>query len=161
MRSRPVLTADVPAIRAARPGDAQQLIVMMRALARFEGYLDGFRVSAHDLRERAFGADAQCSILVADDGGGRLAGYAVYLVQLYTYDLRPNVLLKELFVDGACRGRGVAWALLERLRQDAAELAAGRIAWLVLPSNEPAKRLYRRFGGGPDAYWEHWQLTLA
>lgn len=147
-------------VRAAGPGDVGQLIGLMRSLAAFEGYLDRFCVAAQDLRERAFGAAAQCRILVVDGRDGMLAGYAVYLVQPFTYDLRPSVTLKELFVDAGHREQGVAMALLERLKQEAEGLGAGRILWLVLPSNEPAKRLYRRFGGCPDGYWEHWQLAL-
>jgi GNAT superfamily N-acetyltransferase len=151
---------EVFAVRAASPDDVGQVNAMMRSLAAFEGYLDCFRVATQDLRERAFGANPQCSILVADGRDGMLAGYAVYLVQPFAYDLRPSVTLKELFVDSDHRGRGVAIALLERLRQDANRLGAGRILWLVLPSNEAAKRLYQRFGGSPDAHWEHWQLEL-
>jgi GNAT superfamily N-acetyltransferase len=147
-------------IRRAVPADAPALIVMMRALAAFEGYLDQFAVSESDLLARAFGPAAQCFILLAESNDGAPAGYAVYLVQPYTYDLRQNVTLKELFVAQSQRGQGVAMALLEQLRTEARALNAGRILWLVLPSNQAAKRLYRRFGGAIDGAWEHWQLTL-
>jgi RimJ/RimL family protein N-acetyltransferase len=50
--------------------------------------------------------------------------------------------------------------LLAGLRREAERIGAGRITWLVLPANEAAKRLYRRFGGAPDADWEHWRLAL-
>ena len=32
--------------------------------------------------------------------------------------------------------------------------------WLVLPTNDGAKRLYRRFGGTPDPDWEHRRLIV-
>jgi GNAT superfamily N-acetyltransferase len=147
-------------IRPARPEDAAALIGMMRALAAFEGYLPRFRVTAHDLHTRAFGPGAQCGILVAQGEDGRLAGYAVWLVQAFTYDLRPNLTLKELFVEQAQRHRGVAADLLAGVRREAERIGAGQIAWLVLPDNEAAKRLYRRFGGAPDPDWEHWRLAL-
>jgi diamine N-acetyltransferase len=147
-------------VRAARPDDAEPLIVMMRALAAFEGYLPAFRVTAGDLRVRAFGPGAQCGILVAQGSDGGLAGYAVWLVQAFTYDLRPTVILKELFVDVTYRNQGIAAALLDSLRREAERSGAGQITWLVLPSNDAAKRLYRRFGGTPDADWEHWRLAL-
>lgn len=147
-------------IRHALPADAPALIVMMRALAAFEAYLDHFAVSESDLLARAFGPTAQCTILLAESTDGGPAGYAVYLVQPFTYDLRPNVTLKELFVAQDRRGQGVAMALLERLRMEARALNAGRILWLVLPSNQAAKGLYRRFGGAIDGAWEHWQLTI-
>jgi hypothetical protein len=64
-------------VRLARPDDADALIGMMHALAAFEGYLARFRVTAGDLRARAFGPDAQCYVLVAQGDDGGLAGYAV------------------------------------------------------------------------------------
>jgi len=147
-------------IRRAEPGDCAHLVEMMRELAAFEGYLDDFRVTARELEARAFGPAPQCAVLVAQGPGGALAGYAVYLVTPFTYDLRPGVTLKELYVARDYRQQGVAAALLARLRQEACDLGAGRIRWLVLPSNDQAKRLYRRFGGAPDTAWEHWQLAL-
>ena len=147
-------------IRPARPDDAEALIGMMRALAAFEGYLPRFRVTARDLPARAFGPGAQCGILVAQGEEGQLAGYAVWLVQAFTYDLRPTVTLKELFVDPAYRSRGIAADLLAGVRREAERIGAGQITWLVLPTNEGAKRLYRRFGGTPDPDWEHWRLIV-
>jgi diamine N-acetyltransferase len=147
-------------IRPARPEDAEALIGMMRALAAFEGYLPRFRVTARDLHARAFGPGAQCGILVAQGEGGQPAGYAVWLVQAFTFDLRPTVTLKELFVDPAYRNRGIAEDLLAGLRREAERIGAGKIKWLVLPTNDGAKRLYRRFGGAPDPDWEHWRLAL-
>jgi hypothetical protein len=46
------------------------------------------------------------------------------------------------------------------LRREAERIGAGQITWLVLPTNEGAKRLYRRFGGEPDPDWEHWRLIV-
>jgi GNAT superfamily N-acetyltransferase len=148
------------AVRPARPEDAGTLIGMMRALAAFEGYLPRFRVTAADLCARAFGPGAQCGILVAQGEDGHLAGYAVWLVQAFTYDLRPTVILKELFVEPAHRHRGIAADLLAHLQREAERIGAGQITWLVLPVNHAAKRLYRRFGGAPDTDWEHWRLAL-
>ena len=147
-------------IRPARPEDAEALIGMMRALAAFEGYLPRFRVTVRDLHTRAFGPGAQCGILVAQGEDGQLAGYAVWLVQAFTYDLRPTVTLKELFVDAPYRSRGIAADLLAGLRHEAERIGAGQMTWLVLPTNEDAKRLYRRFGGAPDPDWEHWRMIV-
>nr|WP_267874848.1 GNAT family N-acetyltransferase [Telluria antibiotica] len=105
----------------------------MRALAAFEGYLTQFRATAGDLRARAFGRDAQCGMLVAQGDDGALAGYAVWLVQPFTYDLRPTVILKELFVDTAYRRDGIASHLLARLRCEGERIGAGQVTWLVLP----------------------------
>lgn len=135
------------------------MLAMMRELARFEGYLAGFRVTESDLAERAFGPQPQCHVLVAEMQDG-IGGYAVWLLTPFTYDLRPTVTLKELYVAPRHRGQGAAGALLARLREEALARKAGRIQWLVLPDNEAAKRVYRTFGGGEDRDWEHWQLAL-
>lgn len=147
-------------IRLAVPADVALLLPMMRQLAAFEGYLHQFAVCESDLLARAFGPGAQCTIIVAETAADALCGYAVYLVQPVTYDLRPTLTLKELFVADGRRGQGVAMALLQRLATDGRSLGAGRIDWLVLPSNDAAKRLYRRFGGSVDSDWEHWQRAL-
>jgi ribosomal protein S18 acetylase RimI-like enzyme len=65
-----------------------------------------------------------------------------------------------LFVDPAYRNQGIAADLLAGLRREAERIGAGQITWLVLPTNDGAKRLYRRFGGSPDPDWEHWRLAL-
>jgi len=145
-------------IRPALPADVPQLIAMMRELARFEGYLDHFRVTEDELAIRAFGPRPQCHILVA--GGKTISAYAVWLITPFTYDLRPTVTLKELYVAPQQRGNGTARALLDRLREEAQHIGAGRIQWLVLPSNDAAKRLYKGFGGDIDRYWEHWQAPM-
>lgn len=151
----------MPSIRPALPADIPLLLAMMRELARFEGYLDDFRVTEEELLSRAFGPQPHCHILVVQGKvPGTLGGYAVWLVTPFTYDLRPTVTLKELYVAREQRGQGAARALLNRLHADARSIGAGRIQWLVLPSNEPAKHLYRTFGGDIDTYWEHWQLGL-
>ncbi len=151
-------------VRRATTDDVAPLLDLMRALAVFEGYDAQFRVGAADLLARGLGggsAPPQFIALVAEDAAGTLCGHAVLVVTPYTYDLRPTVWLKELYVHADHRRRGVAEALLAGVRAEAQALRAGRIRWLVLPDNEPAKRVYRRFGGAPDTAWETWELRLA
>lgn len=150
-------------IRAAAADDAESLIPMMRALAVFEGYDDRFAVNAQDLVVRGLGKGSRSEFhaMVAEIEGIGLAGYVVFMVVPFTYDLRPTLVLKELYVDGRYRRWGLGRRLFEAVRGYAAGVEAGRIRWLVLPSNVPAKRLYAACGGRPDTAWETWECTLS
>jgi len=149
------------AIRTAVPADASALLQLMKRLAVFEGYAAQFAVTERDLIERGLGAaSAQFTAIVAEHAPGELWGYAVVCVLPFTYDLRPTLILKELFVDDAGRGRGVGAAIMAAVVAHARDLGCGRMKWDVLPGNPRAKAFYRRLGGAPDTAWEAWILRL-
>lgn len=138
-------------IREARPDDVPVVLDLMRALAEFEGYLDDFAVDADALLARAFGAAAQCQVFVAETDS--LCGYAVVQVLPFTFDLRPSVRLKELYVVQGQRGGGIGEQLLRRIAHWALEQGAGRLLWDVLAGNDAAERFYSRLGGRRDSKW--------
>ncbi|MBC7974380.1 MAG: GNAT family N-acetyltransferase, partial [Myxococcales bacterium] len=76
----------------------------------------------------------------------------------FTYDLRPTLVLKELFVAEPTRATGIGRALMTAVLAHARTTGCGRLQWDVLPDNHRAKAFYRRFGGQPDAAWERWIL---
>ncbi len=127
---------------------------MMRGLAEFEHYLEEFSVTESDLDERAFGPDPECRITVAEDRAtGDLAGYAVAVSTPFTYDLKPTVTLKELYVCESARSRGVGRALLQAVAADAVEAGAGQLKWDVLAGKRRAEAFYRSLGGRRVRKW--------
>ncbi|ENA27497.1 GNAT family N-acetyltransferase [Pseudomonas luteola] len=144
-------------VRAATPEDVPTLIELMRALAAFEDYLDGFRVNEQVLLNRAFGPSAQCQVFVAQ-WMSQIAGYAVVLEIPFTYDLRPTVLLKELYVVDHCRSEGLGQALLQQVAVWARAKGAGRLKWDVMVGNHRAAKFYERLGGLPDDKWLAYQM---
>jgi GNAT superfamily N-acetyltransferase len=162
--SEPVTGIRVPgeAVRLAGARDAEPLLQLMHQLAEFENYRAGFRVSVGDLLARGLAAsqDGQFQAFVTDSGTAGLSGYAVVQEVPFTFDLRPTLILKELFVSQDCRGRGVGTALMSTVLDYARARGCGRLRWDVLPGNEAAKRFYRRFGGDKDSAWENWALVL-
>ena len=148
--------------RAATPADAEALLGLMRQLAQFEGYAEHFAVTERDLIERGLAATTapEFVAMVAELPPGRLCGYAVVHDVRFTYDLRPTVILKELFVASTDRRGGAGSALMIAVLAHARRAGAGRLCWDVLPDNTHAKAFYRRFGGAPVTTWERWILPL-
>lgn len=149
-----------PVVRPFEPQDVDAVWRLMRDLAVFEGYIDAFAVTPGDILAHGFGPTPAFGVFVAvvDEA---VAGIAVHYRIPWTFDLRPVVVLKELFVAEAFRGSGVGNALFAQLRAHAAEIGASGLRWTVLPDNEPAKRFYAGQGGQRDAAWEHWCLPIA
>jgi ribosomal protein S18 acetylase RimI-like enzyme len=141
-------------VRSVRRSDAARLVRLMRGLARFEGYLDRFAITGRELRRRAFGPNRECAIEVAEDiASGNILGYAVILTTPYTYDLKPTLTLKELYVERGARGRGVGTALMRAVAVRASALSAGRLRWDVLPGNDRAEAFYQALGGRRVDKW--------
>jgi ribosomal protein S18 acetylase RimI-like enzyme len=147
-------------IRRAVAADVPQLLVLMRKLAAFEGYLDRFVVQESDLIERGFLSNRPEFMAWVAAGPNELQGYALAYSIPFTFDLRPTVVLKELFVDESARGQEFGSELFQAVIRYARSIDARLIRWQVLPDNEAAKRFYRRLGGESDASWESWTLSL-
>jgi GNAT superfamily N-acetyltransferase len=126
----------------------------MRDLARFEGYFESFAVTIAELRRRAFGPNPECGIEVAEDvASGSILGYSVILTTPFTYDLKPMLTLKELYVAPEARGRGVGKALMRAVGVRATVVSAGRLRWDVLPGNDRAEAFYQVLGGRRVDEW--------
>lgn len=149
-------------IRPARAADAPQLLSLMQGLAHFEGYDDRFAVTRDVLIERGFSPHRppEFTAWVAEIGAS-LVGYALIYVIPYTFDLRPTVVLKELFIEETARGCNFGHGLMNAVIEHARSLNARLIRWQVLPDNEPAKRFYRQHCAAQDADWESWFIELS
>ncbi|MFZ6734517.1 GNAT family N-acetyltransferase [Undibacterium sp. Ji42W] len=148
-------------VRYAEAADASALLAMMRELAKFEGYLKSFRVQEQDLLAGGLGEEAtQFHALLAFSADGVLLGYAVLVEIAFTFDLRADCRLKELYVSPAARRLGVGAALMQAVLMHARSRGCGRLKWDVLPGNENARQFYRCYGGKPDTDWEAWILPL-
>ncbi|HEX4708982.1 GNAT family N-acetyltransferase [Phenylobacterium sp.] len=137
-----------------------QLVDLMRRLAVFEDYLDAFAVTEAAVIEAGLGPTPRFGALVADDGAGRLLGMAVHYVIPWTFDLRPTLVLKELFVVEEARGKRIGAALIAALIAEGHRIGASRINWTVMAGNHRAEAFYTQAGGEPDRKWLPWSLQL-
>lgn len=115
-------------------------------------YLDGLDVAedAARHRERLLRGDGGVVNLVAETGGGEVAGWAAFGpyrdgdrrtgdAELYALYLRPEHI-----------GRGVGRALLTEAARRCAAAGHRRMYVWVLQGNAPARRFYERAGFGAD-----------
>jgi len=147
-------------IREFRRDDASGLLALMRGLAEFEDYADEFAVTEGDLLIRGLSDDSEFTGLIAETDDKQLVGMAVYYPIPYTHDLRPDFVLKELFVADEHRSTGVGQALMKRLVEIAKQQGCTRIKWLVLRNNHRAKKFYQALGAAHDEKWEPWLLKV-
>ncbi|WP_075291065.1 GNAT family N-acetyltransferase [Pararhizobium arenae] len=147
-------------IRAFEQKDVSDVLALMRGLAVFEGYIDDFRVTEADLVEHGLGPSPRFGVFVAVLAG-KVIGIAVHYQIPWTFDLKPVVVLKELFVAEEARGIGAGEALFHRLTAYARDIGASKVAWTVLDGNEPAMRFYDRQGGVPDTLWKPWFVRIS
>ncbi len=155
-------TTEAVVVRQFRRDDACELLSLMKRLATFERYIDDFRVSEDDLCRHGLGDQALFQAFVAEEvATQRLVGMAVTYVIPWTYDRRPTLVLKELYVSEDARGLGVGRRLMTVVAQRAESIGAGQLKWTVLPDNTVAQQFYRSLGGRPDADWMPWQMDAA
>lgn len=73
---------------------------------------------------------------------GAIAGFAIRVLHPFTWGVGPACLLEDLFVDPACRGRGVGRALIDALLAECSARGWERLYWHTKQDNATARRLY-------------------
>lgn len=153
-------STDSVIVRRFVESDAPELLELMKELAVFEGYIEDFRVTEGDLCHHGLGENPRFIAYVAMDSRSQsLEGMAVTYLVPWTYDLRPTLVLKELFVRRASRGRKIGERLLRRVARLALKSGAPRLVWQVLGGNSAAANFYDKLGGQHDRKWQNWQLS--
>jgi GNAT superfamily N-acetyltransferase len=132
------------AVRPIDHDDASALLYMMRELARFENQEYLLAATEESIRRDGFGATAQFSGFIALDGR-EPAGFVTYGNAYTTWGARQFILVDDLFVREAYRGRGVARQLMGTIEK--LVLSRGTYArWTVSPGNERAIAFYKSLG---------------
>jgi GNAT superfamily N-acetyltransferase len=149
----------IPVIRKAAEADIPKLLPLMRELAEFEKYAEDFAVTEEVLREQGFRRsppDFHC--LIAEEAG-ELVGLLVYYFVLFTYRVKPNLIIKELYIAKRHRREGVGKLLMKAVAREAARARCGMIKWWVAKWNEPGIEFYKRLGAEIDSDWHEFQLS--
>ena len=147
------------AVRKAVEADIPNLLPLMRELAEFEKYAEDFAVTEAVLREQGFRhSPPEFHCLVAEKGG-ELVGFLVYYFVPFTYRAKPNLIIKELYIAGQHRSRGVGKLLMQAVAKEAARSGCGMIKWWVARWNKRGIEFYKRLGAKIDRDWHEFQLS--
>jgi len=141
-------------IRKATEKDIPQLLNLMKGLARFEKYIDSFRVEEKHLLEQGFRKDPpDFYALVGEKGDGSLLGMLVYYFVPFTSQGKPTLYIKELFVDERGRDIGVGTDLMKAAAEIALNHGCGAMKWLVAQWNKDGIRFYELLGAKANPQW--------
>ena len=147
-------------VRPARPDDRGAIVTLIRALAEFEKLPPPGADAEQRLLADAFEATPpRVELWVAEDGGAAVA-YAATFMTDSTFRCRTTLFLEDLFVHPSARRRGVASAILARLRAEAEARGCGRFEWMVLDWNVDAQALYQKIGATMLPEWRLVRVDL-
>jgi GNAT superfamily N-acetyltransferase len=135
---RKMSLADVPAIA----GLAAEFAQYLRGL----GDTTEFRLNADALERDGFGPEPAFGGVVAEMAGV-VVGYLLYHDGYDTDAAYRLLVVADLFVTQAARGRGAGAVLMREARQIAVRRGAKRLVWTVYKHNIEALRFYERIGG--------------
>ena len=79
----------------------------------------------------------------------RVIGFAMCVLHEGTWSTAPICYLEDLFVDAALRGAGTGQALIDALMEEGKREGWSKLYW-VTRQNNPARKLYDRFGEADD-----------
>ena len=126
-------------IRPARPEDSDAVFGLLTQLAQsFHPDRSEFDITFESFAH----GDSSTTLLVAEDDGGVVRGYALTTVTRLLYTNGSSAQLQELVVDAAVHGQGIGSALLEATE---AECKSHGVKQLTVPSRRAAG-FYERLG---------------
>jgi len=146
------------ALRFATAADVPQILRFIRGLGEYENLGAEVVATEESLTATLFGERRYAEVVLAHSDG-KAAGFALFFHNYSTFLARPGIYLEDLFVDPACRQRGVGRALLSFLAQLTLERGCGRLEWSVLNWNRLAIDFYLQLGAVPMSEWNIYRLT--
>jgi len=135
------------AIRLVRPGDREAWEPLWQGLLSFYEARLASDVTNASWR-RFFDPLEPVEAFVADRGG-RLIGFAHYLLHRSTWAPVCYCYLEDLFVEPSARGSGTGRALIAAVEAAAREAGASRLYWMTHETNQTAQQLYNQVAERP------------
>jgi len=147
-------------LRRAERADADALINLIVALAKFEKLPPPDAEAQARLIEHGFGEKPKFEVFLAEwEGVPNPVGYAFYFETYSTFLARPTFYLEDLFVLPDYRKHGIGMALLRQCIQTAYDRGCGRMDWTCLDWNTGAQAVYEKLGAKQMSEWSLYRLT--
>jgi GNAT superfamily N-acetyltransferase len=145
-------------VRRAYRGDLKSVAVLFDAYRQFYGLGSDQKAACQFVRCRLKMGDS--ALFVAQMADGDIAGFAQLYHGLSSLGMAPTMVLNDLFVAHAYRGKGIAGRLLGAAK-DAAKVAGVKTLSLSTQGeNHTARTLYERDGWILDSDFVHYHVVL-
>jgi GNAT superfamily N-acetyltransferase len=139
------------------PISASQLEALLPLIAAYQRFYEVPDVD--DERNRAFFsrflAPSDDGMLLGAWRGDQLVGYACLYWHFTSLVPAETVLMNDLYVAEAERGKGIGRTLIEASVNVARERRAHQLQWVTAPDNETARRLYDSTGAESEPSIEY------
>jgi GNAT superfamily N-acetyltransferase len=145
-------------IAPLREAEYERLLPLIAAYQRFYE-AEGIDEERNRAFFRRFLAPSDVGMLLAAHDGGEIVGYACLYWHFSSTQATETVLMNDLFVSEAARGRGVGRALIKTSAAVARERGASKLQWSTAPDNLTAQRLYDSTGA-ERSEWVEYELGL-
>jgi GNAT superfamily N-acetyltransferase len=136
------------AVRQAGPGDASDLLVLIKDHANFER--GNALINSNDLM-RVISGDVSGVIIFVAVKGQSLLGYAALTMEFSLWRGNFRTHLDCLFVRDGKRSKGIGAALLNRAKQHSRTNGLDRLEWQTPDWNLRAISFYEREGASGNA----------
>uniref|UniRef100_T1IZT4 N-acetyltransferase domain-containing protein n=1 Tax=Strigamia maritima TaxID=126957 RepID=T1IZT4_STRMM len=151
-------------IRAAKPEDCKNLLLLIKELADYEGFGDRPKIDEKGkkskmLIEDGFGDSPFYHSFVAElnDKEKAIVGFCLYFYTYSTWEGRA-VYMEDLYVKKEFRKRGIGFKLWKTLAQEAVLKNCKRMDFAVLNWNQPSIHFYEKMGAMNQTKEEGWNL---
>ncbi|MBP8724546.1 MAG: GNAT family N-acetyltransferase [Saprospiraceae bacterium] len=144
-------------LRKAVPGDAEQLLMLVKELAEYEKEPGAVRTQADDFREGLVNGLFEALVLESPADG--IVGMALYFPYFSTWSGKA-LYLEDFIIREPLRGHGYGQRLFEAVADEALRQGARWVKWQVLDWNEPARRFYLSRGAKLTTGWENGSIEI-
>jgi len=146
-------------IREAEPGDCEQIVAFIKALAEFEKFTSLLTLNKEKIYATLFeNPKAYCLI-------GEVNGTAVcFSIYFYNYSIltaNANMHIEALFTPEEYRSKGYGSEMMRGMTQIAIEKGCLRVDWACLKWNTEAIRFYKSIGAYPLDDRDTYRMDIA
>ena len=151
----------MPAEIEIAPVSAAGYEALLPLIAAYQRFYEVEEIDAERNRAffRRFLSPSDDGMLLGARTDAELVGYACLYWHFSSTRAVETVLMNDLFVSEAARGRGVGRALIEASAAAARNRGAARLEWATAPDNLTAQRLYDSTGA-ERSEWVEYELGV-
>ena len=144
-------------VREAKPGDEQDILLLIKELAVYEKEPDAVENTEEEIRAHLF-EESICHALVAELQN-EIIGFTLYYTSYSTWKGKC-VYLEDLYVKESYRNMGAGTILFEHVISVAKSVKARRLDWQVYDWNKPAIDFYKKHNASIDGQWLNGRLEF-